>query len=142
MFTNVIQPRFSETDALGHINNNTYGIWFEAARESIYKIFIPDLDAKKFNLIMAHCSYDFLAEVFFGKEVIIKTIVEKIGNSSFNLAHAVYQDGHLCTTSKSVMIHFNHQKKKSVIIPEHIREELEKNIYTHSWPIKLQDLNT
>ena len=47
MFTDTINPRFSETDALGHINNNTYGIWFEAARDSIYKIFIPSLNAKK-----------------------------------------------------------------------------------------------
>ena len=73
MFTDTINPRFSETDALGHINNNTYGIWFEAARDSIYKIFIPSLNAKKWNLIMAHSSYDFLAEVHYGKEVIIKT---------------------------------------------------------------------
>ncbi|NCU33617.1 MAG: acyl-CoA thioesterase, partial [Candidatus Moranbacteria bacterium] len=29
MLTKEITPRFSETDALGHINNNTYGVWFE-----------------------------------------------------------------------------------------------------------------
>ncbi len=37
MFTEVITPpRFLETDALGHINNNTYGVWFEAARDQFF----------------------------------------------------------------------------------------------------------
>ena len=35
MFTERIKPRFLETDALGHINNNTYGVWFEAARDEM-----------------------------------------------------------------------------------------------------------
>jgi len=141
MFTDTIMPRFSETDALGHINNNTYGIWFEAARDSIYKIFIPSLNAKKWNLIMAHSSYDFLAEVHYGKEVIIKTALEKIGNSSFHLNHAVYQNKHLCTTSKGILIHFDHDEKKSVIIPSHIKDELNKHLFNKAWPIKLADLD-
>ena len=136
MFNNIIQPRFSETDALGHINNTTYGIWFEAARDNIYKIFIPDMKVQNWNLIMAHSSYDFLAEVHYGVDVIIKTAVEKIGNSSFHLTHAVYQNNHLCTTSKSVLIHFDHNKKKSVIIPPNIKKELEKHLFNDHWPIK------
>jgi len=141
MFTDSIIPRFSETDALGHINNNTYGIWFEAARDSIYKIFIPDLDVKKWNLIMAHSSYDFLREVHYGKEVIIKTGLEKIGNSSFHLSHAVYQDKHLCTTSKGIMIHFDHGKKKSVSIPDAIKNELSLHLLEKVWPVHLDELN-
>ena len=140
MFTIIIHPRFSETDALGHINNNTYGIWFEAARDNIYKIFIPDMKVENWNLIMAHSSYDFLSEVHYGKDVIIKTAVEKIGNSSFHLIHAVYQNNHLCTTSKSIMIHFDHDKKKSVLIPQNIREELERHLYSDHWPIKEKTL--
>ncbi len=81
MFTEVIQPRFLETDALGHINNNTYGVWFEAVRDPFFKIFMPDADIKKWNLIMAHSSFDFLKEVFLGTDVIVKSAISKIGNS-------------------------------------------------------------
>ena len=43
MFTEIIKPRFLETDALGHINNNTYGVWFEAARDEIPGIVMPQI---------------------------------------------------------------------------------------------------
>jgi len=140
MFTEVITPRFLETDALGHINNNTYGVWFEAARDQFFRIFVPDLDIKKWNLVIAHSSFDFLKEVFFGKDVIVKTGISKIGNSSVDLIHAVYQDGKLCTIGKGIMIHYNLESKKSMAIPETIRYELEKHMFTNSWPATLSEL--
>lgn len=140
MFTEIIQPRFLETDALGHINNNTYGVWFEAARDPFFRLFIPDLDAKKWNLVIAHSSCDFLKEVFYGKEVIVKTAIQKMGNSSVDLIHAVYQNGKLCTIGKGVMIHFNHETKKSMPIPDSIRYELNKHLFTKSWPLTLEEL--
>ena len=54
MFTEIIKPRFLETDALGHINNNTYGVWFEAARDENFVFFMPKANVKEWNLIMAH----------------------------------------------------------------------------------------
>ncbi len=140
MFTEIIKPRFLETDALGHINNNTYGVWFEAARDEIFRIFMPKANIKEWNLIMAHSSFDFLKEVFWGKEVIVKTGVTKLGNSSIELSHAVYQDGKLCTTGKCILIHFNFVTKTSVKIPDDIRETLEKHLFTNHWPKTLDEL--
>ncbi|WP_419763518.1 MAG: acyl-CoA thioesterase [Arcobacter sp.] len=140
MFTELIRPRFLETDALGHINNNTYGVWFESARDPIFHIFMPKVDVKKWNLVMAHSSFDFLKEVFWGKEVIVKTAISKIGNSSLELCHAVYQEGKLCTTGKCVLIHYNFETKESVHIPENIREELENHLFTLPWHGTLKEL--
>jgi acyl-CoA thioester hydrolase len=133
MFTEIIKPRFLETDALGHINNNTYGVWFEAARDEIFRIFMPKANVKEWNLIMAHTSFDFLKEVFWGKEVIIKTGVTKLGNSSIELCHAVYQEGKLCTTGKCILIHYNFVSKEAVRIPDNIRTILESNIFSIPW---------
>lgn len=140
MFTELIRPRFLETDALGHINNNTYGVWFESARDPIFHIFMPKVDVKKWNLVMAHSSFDFLKEVFWGKEVIVKTGISKIGNSSLELCHAVYQEGKLCTTGKCVLIHYNFVTKESIRIPDNIREELEKHLFKISWFTSLNEL--
>jgi acyl-CoA thioester hydrolase len=133
MFTEIIKPRFLETDALGHINNNTYGVWFEAARDEIFRIFMPKANIKEWNLIMAHTSFDFLKEVFWGKEVIVKTGVTKLGNSSIELCHAVYQDGKLCTTGKCIIIHYNFMTKEAVRIPDNIRTILESHIFSIPW---------
>ncbi len=43
MFTETIQPRFSDTDALGHINNTMLPVWFEGARDPVFRLFSPDL---------------------------------------------------------------------------------------------------
>ncbi len=142
MFTELIQPRFLETDALGHINNNTYGVWFEAARDQFFRLFIPDLDVKKWNLVIAHSSYDFLKEVFYGKQVVVKTGIAKLGNSSVELVHAVYQEGKLCTIGKGIMIHYNLQTKKSMPIPDPIRIELEKHLFQNPWPASLEELES
>jgi len=140
MFTEYITPRFLETDALGHINNNTYGVWFEAARDKVFRIFVPDSDIKKWNLVMAHSSFDFLKEVFWGKQVIIKTAVSKIGTSSVELSHAVYQDGRLCTTGKCVLIHYDFAQKVSIPIGDDIRQVLEKHTHLEQWNEKLEEL--
>lgn len=133
MFTEIIKPRFLETDALGHINNNTYGVWFEAARDEIFRIFMPKANVKEWNLIMAHTSFDFLKEVFWGKEVLVKTGVTKLGNSSIELCHAVYQEGKLCTTGKCIIIHYNFMTKEAVRIPDNIRTILESHIFSIPW---------
>ena len=140
MFTEIIKPRFLETDALGHINNNTYGVWFEAARDELFHIFMPTANIKEWNLIMAHSSFDFLKEVFWGKEVIIKTGIAKLGNSSLELCHAVYQEGKLCTTGKCVLIHYNFDTKISVKIPDNIRIQLEEHLFTEHLPATLDEL--
>lgn len=142
MFTEVIRPRFLETDALGHINNNTYGVWFESARDPFFKLFIPDSDIKKWNLVVAHNSFDFLKEVFWGKDVVIKTAISKLGNSSVDLIHAVYQEGKLCTTGKCIMIHYNLKTKQSMRIPKDIREELATHMYTSPWCGTLEELES
>ena len=47
MYEHTISPGFSDTDALGHINNTKLPIWFLEARNELFKIFTPDLDPKK-----------------------------------------------------------------------------------------------
>jgi acyl-CoA thioester hydrolase len=140
MFTEIIKPRFLETDALGHINNNTYGVWFEAARDEIFRIFMPKANIKEWNIIMAHSSFDFLKEVFWGNEVIVKTCITKLGNSSIELGHAVYQDGKLCTTGKCILIHYNFVTKEAVRIPDNIRAVLEKHLFLSHWVGTLVEL--
>jgi len=140
MFTEIITPRFLETDALGHINNNSYGVWFEAARDKFFRIFNPSSNIKEWNLVMAHSSFDFLNEVFWGKDVVIKTGISKIGNSSIELVHAVYQDNKLCTTGKAIIVHYNFETKQSMKIPDGIKDKLEEHFFQKAWPKEIEEL--
>jgi len=121
-----ITPRFCETDALKHINNSTFLNWFEQARIPIFKIFTPDLNPEKWRLILARNEIDYLSQVSFGEDIQIKTVVNHIGNSSMKITHELFQSNLLACRCKVVMIHFNYQQKKSVIIPDRERNELLK----------------
>lgn len=117
-------PRFNDTDALGHINNASYATWFEEGRRPVFEYFIPDLDPKKWNLIIARIEIDYLAQGYYQKATTIKTSVEKIGNSSFVLLQEAIQEGQVICRGKSYMVHFDYQTQKSVPIPEAVRARL------------------
>lgn len=128
MWIHKIMPRFADTDLLGHITNAALPLWFEEAREPIFRIFVPDLRQKKWNLIMARMEFDFLNETFFGREVEIRTSILKIGNSSFTVGQQAWQDGRLRVKGKMVAVHFDFDRKKSVPIPGSIKAELQKHL--------------
>lgn len=128
MFTMTVSPRFAETDALGHINNTTIPIWFEHAREPIFRFFTPDLDHKKWRLILARVEVDFVAELFYGEEVEVKSWIEKIGNSSMTIAQEVWQGDRMGAKGRAVMIHYDYGSKQSVHIPEPIRQQLQDHL--------------
>ena len=64
MFKEIIQPRFNETDALGHINNTVLTQWFEGARDPIFKLFTPDLNTKQWRLWRSTDIPQFLIKAF------------------------------------------------------------------------------
>lgn len=119
-------PRFKDTDALGHVNNAAYATWFEEARRFIFKFFIPDLDPKKWNLIIARTEFDFIAQAGYEREVIVTTAVEKIGNSSFVLVQEAVQESKVIGRGKAFLVHFDYGAQNSLPIPQSIKDELQK----------------
>jgi acyl-CoA thioester hydrolase len=124
MFQLEITPRFSETDALGHISNVSYSVWFEHARTPIFKLFTPDLDPKKWCLILANAMIDFKAQAYLGSTITIDTRLSKIGTSSMIIEHRAYQSEKLIAVGQATMIHFDYASQKSQAIPENIKEQL------------------
>lgn len=128
MWKNTITPRFSDTDALQHISNIAIIDWMEASRNGIFRIFTPDLDPKKWNLILARVATDFLEQLYFQDNVEIQTVVTKIGTSSFSTRQTAIQNGKECAVTEATFVQFDHSKQKSVPIVGKAREELEKHL--------------
>ena len=127
MFYYELQPRFSDTDALGHISNTTLPVWFEQARMPLFSIFHPTLDVKTWPLIIARVELDFVAQSFWHLPVEIRTGVGKIGNSSFQAVQEAWQDGKQIARGQAVLIHFDYETEKAVPIPDDIRNQLAKH---------------
>ncbi|MDR1903691.1 MAG: acyl-CoA thioesterase [Treponema sp.] len=130
MWKTVITPRFGDMDVLGHINNTVLAIWFEQARNPLFRIFSPDLtlNPETFPLIMAHTDYDFVDELFLQYEVEIHSGVSRIGNKSFTIYHEAWQQGRLCVKGHAVIVYYNFKVKQSVPIPEDIKKQLEPHL--------------
>lgn len=128
MFQMEIKPAFSDTDALGHINNTRLPVWFENAREPVFKIFNPVLDLDSWPLILAHLSVDFTAQIYFDKPVTITTEIEKIGNSSITLRQCAWQSEQCAAASSAVMVYFDYETNSSQPIPDNIRNKLSNHL--------------
>jgi len=123
-FSVTIQPRFCETDALGHINNTVIPVWFEAGREPIFKIFNPQQDLSKWNLIVAGFTIGFNAPTYYNNDVTVKTWVSRIGNSSFELTQSCWQNGKETAQAQTTMVHYDYATEKSVALSEQVRQQL------------------
>lgn len=128
MFHYQIEPRFSDTDGLGHIGNTAYPTWFEHARMPIFQIFHPSLEFASWPLIVARVAIDYKAQCYWGRSVDIQTGIGRVGTSSFQVIQTAYQSGVEVARSEAVLIHFDYASEKAVPIPADIREQLEANI--------------
>ena len=126
-----LTPGFYETDALGHINNTVVPMWFERARTPLFKIFTPDLDPKKWELILAKIEVEYMREIDYRIVVSIKTGIQHIGNSSFLIRQELFQNGKLAAHGLTTLVRFDYDKKKSQALTKELRSELEK----YCWPI-------
>jgi acyl-CoA thioester hydrolase len=107
-------------DILGHINNTVPAVWFELARNPLFKIFDPEMRLSKetFSLIMAHTEYDFVSQLYFHFEVEIRSWISRIGTKSFTVYQEAWQKGQLCVKGSSVIVHYDFNTEKSTPIPE------------------------
>ncbi|MCI1692752.1 acyl-CoA thioesterase [Aneurinibacillus aneurinilyticus] len=125
MYATVIQPRMSETNGTGHISNTTLPVWFEAAREPVYRLFNPSGDMRTFPLIIVNMNVDFLRQIYFGWEVEVRIWVKRIGNSSFTLYEELYQEEQLCAKGSATYVYFDYENQKSQPISPEVRQKLE-----------------
>lgn len=125
MFTYTQTPAFYDTDGLGHINNTRLPQWFETARNDLFRIFTPDLDMKKWELIMARIEVDFVGELFYGRDVEIHTFVCKIGNSSFTVLHEAWQNGKLSARGKAFMVRYDFANGRAQSLTPEQKTQLE-----------------
>lgn len=127
MFEVELEPRFSDTDALGHISNTTLPVWFEQARTPVFRIFHPTLEAATWPLIIARLEVDLLAQSYWHIPVKIRTGIGKIGNSSFHVVQEAWQGGTQIARGVAVLIHFDYEAEKALPIPDDVRRQLSEH---------------
>ena len=119
-----ITPRFYETDALGHINNASIAAWFEVARISFVESLGEEGTESTMHWVLASLQIDFVAETFYGSDVIATVTEARAGNSSLTIVCEMSQGGKLTVRGTAVLVHLDAASKAPLRIPEGLRERL------------------
>lgn len=129
MFSTIIEPRVSETDGVGHINNTTIPIWLEAGRNQLFKIFNPKDDFENWRMVIVKSCVEYQAQIYFGENVEIKCWIKRVGNSSLELYEEIWQNQTKCITASAIYVNFNTEQQCSESIPQELKEQLQVHIY-------------
>lgn len=120
--------RWGDMDRLGHVNNTLYFRYMEVARFAWLKNSraIPGTAAQGVVLINAFCN--FLRQLEFPGEVLVKTYVGKVGRSAADtwvtMAHADAPDV-VCANGGATLVWVDYAAHKSLPFPDDFRAFLQ-----------------
>ena len=125
-----IPVRFSDLDALGHVNNAVYFTYMEEGRMEYFKQF-PNMNFKglpKASFILADIACQFKSPAFLGETIGVKLRTTEIKNSSFIMEYRLEEktSGRLVATGSSVQVYFDYQNKKSIPLTPELKKTFEK----------------
>ena len=122
-----IAIRFSDIDAVGHVNNAIYLTYFEVARLNYWREII-NWDLRKNGVIVGRSEVNYLKPITLEDEIVCYVRTTRIGNSSFDMMHLLVRitpnGEEICTTGKTVCISYDYSLNKSVSIPLKEREKM------------------
>ena len=105
-----ITIRFSDIDAVGHVNNAIYLTYFEEARLKYWREAI-EWDVSKSGVIVGRSEVNYLKPITLRDEIFCYVRTTRIGNSSFDIMHVLVKltehGEEICTTGKTVCISYD-----------------------------------
>lgn len=115
--------RWSDMDALGHINNSEYLRYFEQARIE----FFADADVpRECGLLVARHEIDYRRPMPYRREpVSLPTWIDKIGTTSFTFGHEVSADGVVYARARTVIVCIDDDQRPTPV-PVALRKHLEQ----------------
>ena len=128
-----IEVRFSDLDAMGHVNNAAYITYFEIARTHLMqtlgriqgKVTNP---AEVFPFILLDVSCRFLAPVAFGQHLVAHIRTGKVGTKSFAFHYLLTdrESGQAVATGESMQVYYDYAAGRSDAVPPEFRAGLER----------------
>ena len=96
--------RFADLDALGHVNNNAIGVYFESGRVALMEAcggFRPD---SPWTVVLARAVIEYKAELLYPGSARVGVRVLRLGNSSVTLGAAIFSGDTCVATQEGVCV--------------------------------------
>lgn len=122
-----IQIRFSDVDALGHINNNMYFSYFDLGKTTYFEKIKPSaVNWTDGLLVIAHIEVDFLSPIYYKENIAVDTKVIKLGDKSGVFLQQIrnIKTSEVKCRCESVFVTFDAHTQSSMPIPAAWREAI------------------
>ncbi len=125
-----VEVRFSDLDAMRHVNNATYLTYIEEARIAYFnEVFKREKNNLDYSAIVARIEMDYIQPINLGDKVEVFTRVSKIGNKSTDVENIIMieRDGNklAAATALTKLVAYDYKKLQSIQIPDDVRRKIE-----------------
>jgi acyl-CoA thioester hydrolase len=96
-----IEPRWTDLDPVGHVNNSVFLVYAEEARARFLHAALPDTWS---SIVVVHNAIDYHHPVVQSDLVEVSSAVEAIGTTSFTTINLVATASHKCATVRTVQV--------------------------------------
>ncbi len=126
-----VEVRFSDLDAMRHVNNARYLTYIEEARIAYFnEIFKRERSSLDYSAIVARIEIDYLQPINLGDKVEIYTRVSKFGNKSSDMENLIMIERggkqFAAATAVTKLVAYDYEKLQSIQIPEDVKRKIEE----------------
>ena len=118
-----VEVRFSDLDALAHVNNAVFLTYMESARIAYWMKVTGRSDLRTLDIILARTEIDYRAPVGYGESLEVGVRCASLRRSSFVLEFAVWErsSARLVAEARKVLVHYNYAAQQSRPLPPEMR---------------------
>lgn len=125
-----VQIRFSDADAMNHVNNAKYLTYMELARIAYFReVLGKGVDYSKTSFILAKAVVDFLLPLSIDDTVEVRTRCARIGNKSFVLEYEIArlntEPHEVVAKAETVLVTYDYENQRSIPIPPGWKQRIE-----------------
>lgn len=115
-----VQIRFSDLDALNHVNNSFQSQYYDLGRIDYFeKVMGRELDWSKVVVVIVHTENNFFSPIVQGEEIFVESKLVKFGNRSMTMnQRLVDSKGVVKGTCRTILAGFNRDTNASAQIEE------------------------
>ncbi|MHB8905183.1 MAG: acyl-CoA thioesterase [Melioribacteraceae bacterium] len=124
-----IKVRFSDLDAMRHVNNAAYLTYLEEARIDYFnELFNRKKESLDFDAVVGRIEINYLYPIVLGDDVEVFTRVSKLGTKSVDVEHiiAVKKGNELikAATSLTKLVYYDYKTQKTKVMTDDVKNRI------------------
>ena len=124
-----IKVRFSDLDAMRHVNNAAYLTYLEEARIDYFnELFNRKKESLDFDAVVGRIEINYLYPIVLGDDVEVFTRVSKLGTKSVDVEHiiAVKKGNEFITSATSLtkLVYYDYKTQKTKVMTDDVKDRI------------------